>query len=57
MEKGVATERFRQHNSSEANHGKAPIHPLGIAAPAEGWNIRGGSRRGRHRRICRGLVG
>ena len=57
MEEGVATERFRKQNSSEANHGKATIHPLGIAAPAEGWNIRGGGRRGRHRRICRGLVG
>ena len=57
MEEGVATERFRKQNSSEANHGKAPIHSLGVAAPAESWNIRGGGRCGRHRRIVRGLVG
>ncbi len=57
MEEGIATERLRQQDSSEANHGEAPIHPLGVTTPAEGWNICCGGRCGRNRRVCRGLVG
>ena len=57
MEKRIAAERFRQQDGNEANHREAPIHPLGVTTPAEGWNICGGGRCGRLRRICRGLVG
>ncbi len=44
MQEGVVAQKLNEHHSSEAQHGEAAVHTLGVGAPAEGrWIVSGGT--------------